>query len=130
MSKASERWWQLAADDLRVAELVLREGIYHQACFHAQQCVEKALKGVLVHSSDVAPPRTHSIADLLTRVPPGWFSDLREPLAETMDQYYIPTRYPDALPGSFPEGLPGKEDAEEAVLLASRVMLEIPKSPA
>jgi HEPN domain-containing protein len=75
-------------------------------------------------------PGTHSIADLLTRVPPGWFSDLREPLAETMDQYYIPTRYPDALPGSFPEGLPGKEDAEEAVLLASRVMLEIPKSPA
>ena len=66
MSKASERWWQLAADDLRVAELVLREGIYHQACFHAQQCVEKALKGVLVQSSDVAPPRTHSIADLLT----------------------------------------------------------------
>jgi len=52
---------------------------------------------------------------------------LREPLAETMDQYYIPTRYPDALPGSFPEGLPGKEDAEEAVLLASRVMLELPK---
>ena len=45
MSKAGDRWWQMASDDLRVAELILREGIYHQACFHAQQCVEKALKG-------------------------------------------------------------------------------------
>jgi HEPN domain-containing protein len=127
MSKASERWWELAGDDLRVAELVLREGIYHQACFHAQQCVEKALKGVLLHFEDAAPPRTHSVADLLNRVPPQWFTDLREPLAEIMDQFYIPTRYPDALPGAFPEGLPGKDDAEEAVSLARQVMCELAK---
>ena len=90
----------------------------------------KGFEGVLVHSNDVAPPRTHSIPDLLTRVPLQWFTDLREPLAEIMDQFYFPTRYPDALPGSFPEGLPGKEDAEEAGLLARQVMLELPKPPA
>ena len=82
---------------------------------------------MLVHLNDVAPPRTHSIADLLNQLPPDWFPALREPLAEIMDQFYIPTRYPDALPGSFPEGLPGKEDAEEALLLARQVMLELAK---
>lgn len=35
-----------------------------------------------------------------------------------MDIFYIPTRYPDALPGSLDESLPGKEEAEEAITLA------------
>ena len=34
-----------------------------------------------------------------------------------MDIFYLPTRYPDALPGSLDESLPGKE-AEEAIILA------------
>ena len=33
----------------------------------------------------------------------------------TLDGYYIPTRYPEALPGMGPEGLPTRQDAEEAV---------------
>jgi hypothetical protein len=37
---------------------------------------------------------------------------------EQIDIYYIPTRYPDALPGSLPEGLPGKGDAEGAISVA------------
>ena len=32
-----------------------------------------------------------------------------------LDQYYIPTRYPDALPGSLPEGLPTFEHAHSAL---------------
>jgi HEPN domain-containing protein len=35
-----------------------------------------------------------------------------------LDDYYIPTRYPDALPGSLPGGLPGKEQAEESLQTA------------
>lgn len=40
-----------------------------------------------------------------------------------LDDFYIPTRYPDALPGMLPEGLPLRSDAEEAVRLA-RTLLE------
>jgi HEPN domain-containing protein len=40
-----------------------------------------------------------------------------------LDDYYIPTRYPDALPGVLPEGLPERTDAEDAVRLA-RDLLE------
>jgi len=35
-----------------------------------------------------------------------------------LDDYYIPTRYPDALPGTLPEGLPEQSDAENAIGLA------------
>ena len=47
MKEATERWLMFARQDLRMAELALSEGISNQACFHAQQCVEKAIKGWL-----------------------------------------------------------------------------------
>jgi len=122
MNEAVERWLIFAEEDLKVAEIVLREGIYNQACFHAQQCAEKALKAALLtHAPDDALPRTHSVADLLRRLPPTWFADLRVALSEIMDSYYLPTRYPDALPGTLPEGLPDQGDAEEATALARKV---------
>jgi len=36
-------------------------------------------------------------------------------------QYYIPTRYPNGIPGSLPEGLPGPDEAAEAIGIANRV---------
>ena len=63
------------------------------------------------------PPRTHSIVDLLSLIPQDFLFELRGRLSQ-MDIFYIPTRYPDALPGSLDESLPGKEEAEEAIALA------------
>jgi len=123
MDETVERWLAFAYEDLRVAELALKEDIFNQTCFHAQQCVEKALKGVLLHHHNRTPPHLHAIAELLRLLPTGWFAEVRADLIETMDNYYIPTRYPDALPGTLPEGLPGKPEAEEAVSLA-RIVIE------
>ena len=39
-----------------------------------------------------------------------------------LDRFYIPTRYPDAIPGSLSEGLPNKEDASEALQVAEEVL--------
>lgn len=116
MNMQGERWLQFAQQDLQMAELALKEGIYNQVCFHSHQCVEKCLKAELINMNK-RPPRTHSIVDLLSLLPPDYLENLREEL-EQIDIYYIPTRYPDALPGSLPEGLPGREDAEEAILVA------------
>ena len=122
MSEGAERWLVFANEDLRMAELALEDGIYNQTCFHSQQCVEKSLKGALAHHQSAAPPRTHSIADLLRLLPEEWFKDIRASLLETMDDYYLPTRYPDALPGTLPEGLPGKTEADEAIVLARQTL--------
>jgi HEPN domain-containing protein len=45
MNEAAEQWLAFAHQDLRMAEMALAEGIYNQTCFHAQQCVEKVIKG-------------------------------------------------------------------------------------
>jgi HEPN domain-containing protein len=41
---------------------------------------------------------------------------------QLLDRFYIPTRYPDALPGIPPEGLPGRLDAQDALQSASQVL--------
>lgn len=118
-SSEAARWLTFANEDLRVAELAPNAAVHNQACFHAQQCVEKCLKACLTVSGELLP-RTHQIADLIQLLP----QTLRAALAQeetglvALDQFYIPTRYPDALPGMLPEGLPQRHHAEIALRTA------------
>ena len=108
-------WLEFAREDSRMAELAFEDGIYNQACFHAQQGVEKALKAFL-RSHQRSVPQVHSLRELLA-ICQRLDADARflKDACKTLDRYYIPTRYPDALPGMAPEGLPTRQDAEEAV---------------
>ncbi len=123
MNAAGDRWFEFARQDLQMAELALREGIYNQVCFHSQQCVEKCVKGILANLGK-SLPRTHSIVDLLCLLPVEYLSSLREDISQ-LDIFYIPTRYPDTLPGSLAEGLPGREDAKDAIEATRECLKEI-----
>jgi len=103
-----------------MAELALAEGLWGQTCFHAEQCAEKALKAVLARSGQ-APPRTPKLADLLHLLDGKTFAAIAGDLL-SLDRFYLPTRYPDALPGSLDEALPGEGEAQEALDLARQVM--------
>jgi len=39
---AAEQWLKFVNDDLRSAEILLREAIFKMVCFHSQQAVEKS----------------------------------------------------------------------------------------
>jgi len=121
--KESERWLLFAHQDLRMAEMAMGEGLYNQVCFHAQQCAEKAIKGLLAHQRKI-PPRTHRLADLLGLLEPDPFAEDRIEI-QLLDRFYLPTRYPDALPGSLPEGLPDAGDAQEALTIAGKVLTQV-----
>jgi len=121
--KESERWLLFAHQDLRMAEMAMEEGLYNQVCFHAQQCAEKAIKGLLAHQRKI-PPRTHRLADLLGLLEPDPFAEDRIEI-QLLDRFYLPTRYPDALPGSLPEGLPDAGDAQEALTIAGKVLTQV-----
>lgn len=115
-----DRWLAFARQDLRVAELTMGDGLYNQVCFHSQQCVEKVLKAWLADQGKRIP-RTHSMADLLPLIPVDVLAGLDEEII-LLDRFYIPTRYPDALPGTLEDGLPDKEEAQEALDLAKKVL--------
>jgi len=126
MNEESERWVVFARQDLRMAELALMEELYNQVCFHCQQCAEKAVKALLAHQGQT-PPRTHRLGDLLGLLDPNPLAGLALEV-QLLDRFYIPTRYPDALPGVLPEGLPDAQDAREALDVTRRALESIARS--
>lgn len=118
----SNNWLEFARQDLEIAEVAFDRKIYNQTCFHCQQAVEKFLKGYLT-AKDKDIPKTHFLDELLNLCiqMDKDFEKLREHCAK-LDDYYIPTRYPDALPGMLPEGLPDKKDASEALSFTKEMM--------
>jgi HEPN domain-containing protein len=57
-------WLAKAASDLATADLILEStGPYDTACFHAQQAIEKTLKGLLAFH-ELPIPRTHDLEEL------------------------------------------------------------------
>lgn len=85
--------------------------------------MEKSLKAWLV-SQGKAPPRVHQLATLLSLIPGELVDDLIDGI-ELLDQFYIPTRYPDALAGSLPDGLPSDHQAKHAIVTARQVLYRV-----
>lgn len=125
MKPEAERWLELANEDLEMADYALSRSIFRQTCFHAQQAVEKALKGLL-NARLGTHPKSHSLEQMLlydARI----HTELRKWQApcRNLDRFYIPTRYADALPGLLPAGEPTKADAQNALNDAKAIVTEI-----
>lgn len=121
-----EDWYAYAEDDLKFAQLGLREGFYTQACFHAQQSAEKALKGYL-HFRGKRHPKTHSLTDLYNLINEAWLTQ-HEMELKILDEFYVPIRYPDAAAGMKAGGAPGEKDAREAVGWAEEIFQDTLKA--
>lgn len=125
-----KQWLDRATEDAIVAQLLLTEEHFAHTCFLAQQAIEKALKAFLLYATNTYP-RTHRLVDLLGQcaaADPEFAQFLAD--CTIIDQYYIPTRYPDGIPGSLATDLPGKIEAQEAVDIVRRILaFVIPKLP-
>jgi len=94
------------------------------ALFHCQQSKEKALKAFLyIHIKSIKVFYTHSIAELL-QLAAEIDSDFEEvESSKKLDQYYIPTRYPNSLPGGIPSRYyDDPEEAKDVKILAEKVI--------
>lgn len=111
-----QQWVEKAEHDLRNAEhtLALKEDCPSDTvCFHAQQCVEKYLKALLlVHSVDF--PRTHDLRILMQLV--SLHRELGLEMSEivALNRYTVEARYP----GDW-EPIT-RDDAEAAVAVARK----------
>ncbi|OGG46799.1 MAG: hypothetical protein A3F84_03375 [Candidatus Handelsmanbacteria bacterium RIFCSPLOWO2_12_FULL_64_10] len=92
------RWFKQAQADLEVVRTLRTSGHYATACFHSQQAAEKALKAVL-YSQGARAVLGHAGSDLAKQCQahdPA-FAGVSGDTA-LLDQFYIPTRYPNGLP--------------------------------
>lgn len=95
--------------------MLLKEKVWNQVCFQSQQAVEKLFKGSLPAE---LRPRTHKIADLVRRTDFLGLDDNIKAKLRLLDRFYIPSRYPDALPGTLEEGMPSQKDALDSLQAA------------
>jgi HEPN domain-containing protein len=113
-----QAWIRRAESDLALGTVALAtEGVLREdACFHAQQSAEKALKALLLHR-EVSFPRTHVIETLLDLLQASG-SDVPDDVNEAyfLTQYAVQTRYP----GEWEPVT--DEEAHEALYTASRVL--------
>ena len=113
-------WMRQAAYDLESGRL-MREGFYSQVCFMSQQVAEKTLKALAYFRGD-NDARGHTLRALVSSLEVSYpdLSNFYE-LVETLEEYYTPTRYPDALPSGAPFEVYEYEDAEDALQSAELV---------
>lgn len=118
----AERWLAQAESDLGFAALGAREGYHAQACVMSQQAAEKALKA-LHYAAGARVVLGHALVELLeplvARHPS--LAALQEG-ARQLDQYYVPTRYPNSLPGGTPAEVFSGAQADQAVAWARRFL--------
>jgi HEPN domain-containing protein len=108
------KWLEHAMSDLVLAKTVKRDAILlNQLCFHAQQCVEKSIKAVLLFSG-VRFPRSHNIKVLYELIPQNMTPQSLPGRISILTDYAVESRYP----GDFEEIT--EEEYHEAVLLAEK----------
>lgn len=118
-------WFQYAAEDIKAARALHDADIYPMACFHAQQAVEKAFKGLLSLSRDIE--KTHSVVKL-SKVAKGlnYGDEDSLPKISKLDAYYMVSRYPDMLPlGTTAVEIYDAQDSSEAISTAEQAVLTL-----
>ncbi|GAA5335313.1 MULTISPECIES: HEPN domain-containing protein [Thermus] len=118
----ARRWLHQAQDDWEAGEALLHARKFAQAAFLAQQAGEKALKALWLFLG--LDPWGHSLAHLLRHLPEEEAPAFRHllPKALALDKLYIPTRYPDALPGLTPREAYTEEEAQKALEDAKAIL--------
>lgn len=113
-------WFNQAQRDLEQAEDSRRSGRHEWACFAAHQAAEKAVKALHLHLGQEA--WGHMVAKLLQELPPSVSvpSDLVEK-GRVLDNFYVPTRYPNGHPQGAPFEHYGPIQSGEAITYASEI---------
>jgi HEPN domain-containing protein len=120
MNENVAEWIDKADGDFRTAQrefAVSDQPNFDAVCYHAQQCVEKLMKGVLIHRT-VVPPKTHDLLHLdklLRAACPSW--DWSRDDLRWLTRAAVAFRYPG--------GLAGPEHAEKAFRLCSELRAEM-----
>lgn len=121
MPNRSRDWLNQALKDLELAEDSFRAGRHEWACFAAQQAAEKAVKALHLNLGQEA--WGHVVARLLQELPKT--ISVPRTLIEkgrVLDNFYVPTRYPN----SHPEGAPfehyGELQSTEALNYAREII--------
>ncbi|MEM3442615.1 MAG: HEPN domain-containing protein [Candidatus Bathyarchaeia archaeon] len=114
-------WLRQAKKDLEHAKKSIGGEDYEWSCFSAQQAAEKSVKALF--QALRADAIGHSVSMLLKKIPKKYApSEELINQAKILDRHFIPSRYPNFHPEGAPMDYYTKEDAEEAVEIAEKIV--------
>ena len=143
------RWFRQAVSDLNAARWNREGGFHDTACFLTQQAGEKALKSLLYYlGARRAALLTHSLVVMTQELvpppepaagssePPAGTTPARHPRdtsaiaalldeARLLDLHYVPSRYPNGLPGGYPHQFYGPDLSQRAIDAAGRIVAAV-----
>lgn len=114
-------WLAKAENDLLTAVhmLGLKEACpTDTVCFHAQQCVEKYIKALLVYRG-IPFPKIHDIYELRALLPPRFRPKLDRKAQDRLTEFATVTRYPN------PDPVISLAEARKYIAIARRVRKEV-----
>lgn len=117
----ADRWLEQARYDLKSAIYCEEGERYYLSCFLSQQVGEKALKAFF-YARGERRVLGHSVNELCRKaaqIEPT-FTEFEEDAAQ-LDRFYIPTRYPNGLPGGIPAESFYEKDAKSAISMAEKI---------
>ncbi len=116
MRKEIFDWLNSAEDDLKTAEILLREKVFYASAFYSQQAAEKALKAIEIHILKTSS-QSHNLIELAKKT--GAPEKVVE-AARKLSPHYIISRYPRAA-SALPADLYSSREAEELLNYAKVV---------
>lgn len=115
-------WLQQAQSDLSWGKDSHKAKHYAQTCFIAQQVAEKALKA-LAYYRGFDMIKSHSVTKIAQEL--NINSDILK-AGRRLDQYYISSRYPDALPDiGVPSDFFDADQSQEALCFAEMILKKV-----
>ena len=119
MADRAGDWYSQAKRNLAQALSSRNENRHEWACFAAHQAAELAVKAL--HLSFGQEAWGHVVARLLEELPATPPEELLDK-AKVLDNFYVPTRYPNGHPEWPPFAHYGKIQSEEAIRYAGEIL--------
>ncbi|NMA75497.1 MAG: HEPN domain-containing protein [Bacteroidales bacterium] len=122
-----QRWLIQSKSDICDARYLYDGSRYNACCFFCQQAAEKAIKAYL-YTRGAEHVFGHSVAELCQEASKldHDFKTIKTAVSP-LDIFYIPTRYPNGLPGGIPSEAFSEEDAKRALDMAEKVVALVDK---
>ncbi len=115
-------WLRQAERKIASAEWLIKGEFYEDVCFFSQQAAEFAIKALEDFKGE--RHRGHSVYLHISR----YFTDQNLlDISRKLDQYYIPTRYPNGFDIGAPMDYFTKDQAEEAIEFGKVIITRIKK---
>ncbi|MBC8336853.1 MAG: HEPN domain-containing protein [Anaerolineales bacterium] len=116
-------WLKYAKENFQSAVVLSESELFNPCLQNIQQCVEKALKALLVENS-IKLKRTHGISDLRNiLLQNGLEVDISEDDCEFLDSIYLPSKYP--LSNVLPHYEPDHKICAKGILIARNILKSV-----